>query len=192
MKITCLTAPTHEPVSLEEVKGYLRVDGSADDAMLETMIGSAREVVEAYVGCILLKQTWRLRVLGEELRPHTSGGWRVDIPLHPFRRLKATPAIIFAQQEVRAENHKVIERGGVTSLILLRSIPDEATLKFDVEIGLAEHARNIPNIYKQAIQMLVAEMYDNRNVQSYHVGSAAILNESIQTMLHPYRTMRLA
>jgi uncharacterized phiE125 gp8 family phage protein len=40
--VTVVTAPTQEPVSLQEAKNHLRVDGNQDDALIQLCIASAR------------------------------------------------------------------------------------------------------------------------------------------------------
>ena len=40
--VTVVTAPTQEPVSLQEAKNHLRVDGNQDDALIQLCISSAR------------------------------------------------------------------------------------------------------------------------------------------------------
>lgn len=55
-------APTQEPLSLAEVKDWLRIDAddtSQDATVLPALITAAREYAEAYLSRSLLTQTWR-------------------------------------------------------------------------------------------------------------------------------------
>lgn len=52
------TAPTLEPVSLDEVKSFLRLTGSDEDSVLELLIKSAREFAEVWTGRQCLTSTW--------------------------------------------------------------------------------------------------------------------------------------
>jgi uncharacterized phiE125 gp8 family phage protein len=51
------TAPAEEPVTLEEAKLFLRVDGSDEDALITSLITVARQVCEAYAGLSFITQT---------------------------------------------------------------------------------------------------------------------------------------
>ena len=47
MTIRQLTPPESEPVTLEQAKGFVRVDTDADDALLSLLITAARQEAEA-------------------------------------------------------------------------------------------------------------------------------------------------
>lgn len=55
-------APTAEPLTLAEVKRYLRVDGTDDDVVIEALMVAAREEVETWTGLTLLTTTYALRL----------------------------------------------------------------------------------------------------------------------------------
>lgn len=60
MSIVVSTQPTVEPVSLVEAKLHLRVDNSAEDALITSQIISARQWVENYLKRPLITQTLTL------------------------------------------------------------------------------------------------------------------------------------
>jgi uncharacterized phiE125 gp8 family phage protein len=60
MSLRLITAPTELPVTLDEVKSYCRVDGTADDVTLNTQIAAATSYVEQYTGRAIMAQTWEL------------------------------------------------------------------------------------------------------------------------------------
>ena len=51
------TAPTQEPVTLQEVKEYLRVDDATDERVVRPFIESARRFCEEHTGRALMSQT---------------------------------------------------------------------------------------------------------------------------------------
>ena len=57
---TLVTAPATEPVSLTDVKTFLRIDGTTDDAILTMLIASARRMAEEYTKRAFITQTWKL------------------------------------------------------------------------------------------------------------------------------------
>src|SRR5258708_1765870 len=56
--------PVQEPLSLEEVRAYLRISTEQEDDFLLTLIKAARAHVESVTGRALLKQQWQM-----DLRP---------------------------------------------------------------------------------------------------------------------------
>lgn len=62
MTLKLITAPTTEPLSLSEAKLHLRVEHTADDALITSLIVSARQAAEHELQRALITQTWE-RVL---------------------------------------------------------------------------------------------------------------------------------
>lgn len=60
--ITVVTAPTTEPVTLEEVKDQAEVQHNEDDALVLKALKAARSYVETYTRRKLLTQTLRMRI----------------------------------------------------------------------------------------------------------------------------------
>ena len=55
-----VTPPTVEPVTLEEAKLHCRVDGTEEDAFITGLIVAARQTCEQWCGRAFLAQTWDL------------------------------------------------------------------------------------------------------------------------------------
>lgn len=60
MSLTIKTPPAEEPVTLAETKAYLDVTDAGDDALISSMITSARAGCESFTGRALVTQTWTL------------------------------------------------------------------------------------------------------------------------------------
>lgn len=60
MKVTLITPPASEPVTLLEAKLHLRVDTDMEDGLISALIITAREQVEHVTGQRLVTQTWTL------------------------------------------------------------------------------------------------------------------------------------
>ena len=55
--IRVTTAPSVEPLALADVKSYLRISGSGEDTLLNTMIEAVRVFCEEFTGRALITQT---------------------------------------------------------------------------------------------------------------------------------------
>lgn len=75
MALSQLTAPSAEPLDLDEVKSHLRIDSdiTADDAMLTAFIAAARQHGEMLTGRSFINQQWRLRLDGFAMGPGVMG-----------------------------------------------------------------------------------------------------------------------
>jgi hypothetical protein len=60
MSLTVVTSPAIEPLTLEEAKAWMRVDTTADDVVITSLIAQARSEVEQRTTLRLLTQTLRL------------------------------------------------------------------------------------------------------------------------------------
>jgi len=59
MKVSIVTQPTEEPLTLDEAKQHLRVDIEDDDSLILSLIKVAREYAETVTGRKLITQTWK-------------------------------------------------------------------------------------------------------------------------------------
>ncbi|MBV8061582.1 MAG: phage head-tail connector protein [Alphaproteobacteria bacterium] len=55
-----VTPPAVEPVLLMDAKQQARIDTTADDALVTSLITAARQWVENYIGRALITQTWQM------------------------------------------------------------------------------------------------------------------------------------
>jgi hypothetical protein len=59
---TIVTPPTSEPVTLAEVKLWMRIDTNDEDALILNLLKAARESAEKYLRRALITQTWNLSI----------------------------------------------------------------------------------------------------------------------------------
>lgn len=55
-----VTNPESEPVSLMDVKQYLRIDDNSEDSIIADQIMEARRLIEDQINLAFISQTWRL------------------------------------------------------------------------------------------------------------------------------------
>lgn len=58
MPLVPVTAPAYEPLSLTEAKLFLKIDATADDPLISSMIRVSREYAEKFTQTALVQQTW--------------------------------------------------------------------------------------------------------------------------------------
>jgi uncharacterized phiE125 gp8 family phage protein len=184
-----MTGPVIEPISLTEMKTYLRVDTNDDDGLINAFITAARLLIEASSRRVFISQTWRL-VLDQ---------W----PKDGFIRVPVSPLI----QIVAA---RVFNASGIASTVALSSLeanslsdPPQIAIvgpvmvtgrarsgvEIDISCGYGSAIGNIPEPLRQAIRLLVARWYDNRgDIMHPH---AATLPPDIAALVAPYRRMRV-
>jgi uncharacterized phiE125 gp8 family phage protein len=167
MRLTLITAPTGEPVTLADVKNHARIDVNDDDAALTNMIRTARQKLDGrdgFLGRALMLQTWELvldRFPSREIR----------IPLGPLSEVVSVKYIDRdgVEQTVAAENYetdKIDENGWIvpvrgTSWPLTMHMINAVRVRFIAGYGGAD---DVPEPIRHAIRMHVAHLYENREL----------------------------
>jgi len=77
MGLALITAPTVEPVSIDEVKRWAKIDDTTDDQIVRGLIKSVRRTAEKGTGLAILTQTWDLTL--DAFPP-----WEIRIPKPPL------------------------------------------------------------------------------------------------------------
>lgn len=183
-----VTGPALEPVSLDEMKLYLRLDGDAEDTLVGAMISAARLTVEATLNCALLEQVWRLRVL----RWASAGA--VIAPIRPLRRLVAVRSVDAAGAGTDLELAGFRVDAAVHAIIALDRTPDipaSGHVEIDVAVGYGALASEVPEPLRLAVRTLVANWFDNRG-EAPAARGAPLLPDAVRALLAPFRSMRLA
>ena len=84
MKLTCITPPTKQQVTLEEAKNFCRILGNDDDAIISLLIDAATDYAQNVTGRQLCKES-PLRLPKAPLKAITSvtcNGVSLDYALH--------------------------------------------------------------------------------------------------------------
>lgn len=189
MNLTLDTAPTTEPLVLADVKAHLRVDSTADDTYITSLIAVARQYLDGYSGVLgrcLITQTWDLVLKG-----FPSSGL-IDIPLPPLASVTSISYIDSdgASQTLAATEYDVDVGGGAVRLAYNKSWPatrsvfNAVTVKFVAGYGVASA---VPEPLKQAMLLIIGHLYENRETVS--TGKAlSVLPFSVNTLIAPYKT----
>ena len=178
--------PATEPVSLAEAKLYLRVDSSDEDDLITSMIVSARQMIENHLRSALITQTRKMTL--DDFPASSSDVNKIE-RLSNFQNIAITElqgeaviylwprpiqsitsittyndnndATVFSASLYRldAANGRVVLNEGQVWPSDLR---DESAVEVVYVCGYGA-AGDVPEAIKQAIKMLIAQMYESRD-----------------------------
>lgn len=188
MNLVLVNGPAVEPVSLDDMKLYLRLDGDAEDTLVSAMISAARMTVEAATNLALLEQSWRLRM------PSWQAGAPVISPIRPLLRLEAVRCVSREGDETIIESEDFRIDAGIHAVIALGQPPKPSPgghIEIDLTLGHGSLATDVPEALRLAVRTLVANWFDNRGEAPVARG-APMLPEAVLALLAPFRALRLA
>lgn len=183
-----LAGPAEEPVSLAEAKAFLKVDDTAEDGLITTLIGAARLHVEGVTGKALLAQSWRI-VLDD-----WPGGGAVKLPVTPLISVTAITAVDehggshdIALAQFLSEPDRLIVPRVVTGMPVLQA---RQGLEIDYVAGFGTEPGDVPADLRQALLGLVAHWFEHRDAVIV-AGSGAIIPSGFDRAVARYKRVRL-
>ena len=183
-----LAGPAGEPVSLAEAKALLKVDDTAEDGLITTLIGAARLHVEGTTGRALLAQSWR--VVLDDWPP----GGMVKLPVAPLMSVTSINAIDdngasheIALAQFLSEPDRLIVPRVVVGMPVLQ---ERQGLEIDYVAGFGTEPEDVPADLRQALLGLVAHWFEHRDAVIV-AGSGAIVPSGFDRMVAAYRRVRL-
>lgn len=189
MTATLITGPAIEPVSLDDVKAHLRLDGTDEDRLLHAAIISARIHVEVATRRALVRQQWRIYL--DDWPP----GRTVSLPVSPviavdqvtFYDVAGVPRVW------DAANYRV-DAAGLPARIIARMRPEPALydngVEIDVTAGYGVSSIDVPAPLRQAVLILVTHWYEHRGLIG-HDFAGAIAPHGFEALIAPYRAISL-
>jgi uncharacterized phiE125 gp8 family phage protein len=188
MPFLLVTPPAAEPVSLGDAKAHLRIAHSDDDALVGTLIATARRIVEARSGLALMAQTWTC------FRDAWPEDGVLTIPLAPL--IAVDELAVYGEDDAKAvidPAHYFADLASRPPRILLRGSrvwqpPGRALngIAVTVAAGFGAAAAAVPEPLRHAVLVLVAHWYEHR-------GNAAPppVPLTVEALIRPYREVRL-
>lgn len=188
MTMQLITPPAIEPVTIADARAFLRIDTSADDDILQRLLATARELVEAKTGLALITQSWRLKIA----RWPRSG----RIALYRF------PVQMIEKVTVRDSDLNLIEIDPEDMYLLLANRPHRlcfakrsraaglTDITVDFTAGFGSTPDKVPEALKQAILVLCGNLYENRTF-SDHANSAASFPPACERLIGLWRQISL-
>lgn len=180
--------PPAEPVTLQQAKTFLRVDGADEDALIAGLIAAARGYIEGETRCALVAQGWRAAV--------PASAAQGPVALAPGPVTAVTGVVIFDGDGVATSlspEQWCLDRSSEPARVRLSAGPGRAArngAEIDFDSGLGATAEAVPKPLVQALMMLVAHWYEHREASVLGVASAAV-TQGVAALAAPYRAVRL-
>ena len=150
-KSILITPPSIEPLTLSEVKLFLRVDGTQEDSLLNSLILAARELAEKYIGHMLITQNWQMSQL-------FICGHNIDLVPRPVQNIDQVAIEYNGVQTVL--DSSAYELNIDNMLEINNNITaDKVIIDFTVGYGVAE---DVPMPIKQGMLHSIGYLYHNR------------------------------
>jgi uncharacterized phiE125 gp8 family phage protein len=182
MKRAIIAPPTLAPTALAELKAWLGVSTSRDDAELTGLIRTALELCEGFIGVMPLVSAC------EEVLT-ACGGWQALAAL-PVRAITGVSAIApdGTRSALTASDYEIdIDAEGGGRVRLTRPL-DRTRVAVRFSAGLAEGWDTLPDAIRQGLLRWAAHQHRARDNDKALVGPPA----SVAALWRPWRRMRLA
>lgn len=181
--------PTAEPLTLVEVKAHLRLDGGEEDALLLSLITTAREHLERETGLCLMAQSWRLYL------DDWPGDGVIRLAKAPVQAIQMITVYDAggAPVEVSLEDHLLDGEGRPARLWLKHPpLPGRAMngIEIDFAAGYGEAGTDVPGTLKRAMLIHIGHMFAFRGVLSPDQQPAGI-PDGYERLIAPFRMRRL-
>lgn len=177
--------PLIEPITLQEAKDHLNFDGSLDDALIEFIIKTAREMVENLTGRALITRTLEL----------TTDCFS-DVMELPKPMLQSVPNVTYidtngAAQTLSTSVYDVDVKSTPGAVRLaygqswpsIRSVYNAVTITYTA--GYGDNAQDVPSPLRSAMLLIIGHLYENREATAPI--SISEVPMSVKFLIAPYR-----
>ena len=192
MSLVMTSGPALEPISLAEAKAHLRVDGTAEDALIQSLIITSRLHIEAALGLALITQGWSFFL------DRWPKGGRIQLPLRPVVAIGQVRVWrIDGAAETLPPDAFLLDGHGMPPRLVATGelMPMEPGRPINgIEIGFTAGfgatPADVPATIRHALLLLVAHWYENREPVEIGAGVNAV-PAMVSELLAPYRRRRL-
>lgn len=177
MNLRVTVDPVEEPITLNELKAHLRIDGTDEDQLLGIYLTAARQQCEHEARRAFVTQTLKLQL---EAWPHDD---RIALPRPP---LQSVTSIVYTDvngnTSAVSTSDYIVDTNGEPGHIYLahgKTWPS-TTLRPGPSIAITYIAgygepETVPATYKQAVQLLAGHYYENREAIVIGQGFTSII-----------------
>jgi uncharacterized phiE125 gp8 family phage protein len=152
-----ITAATQEPITLAEAKTFLRVDTTADDTLISSLISAAREYAEQYTQATFAAATYELGL----------DGFPLDAINLPSARNPVIVSVKYfdsagVDQTLSPTAYLLSDYGMQAFIYPAQSWPATGIYTNAVRVRYTDSGTAASGAVKVAILELVAHLYENR------------------------------
>jgi uncharacterized phiE125 gp8 family phage protein len=167
-KLLQQTAPALEPVNIEEVKTFLRIDGEDEEGNLNILIKSARILVESYLKKSIIFQQWKM--IFEDYAPA-----EVKLPRGPITNIISV-SLVDKDGNVLPMNPDFYYLSPAQDKLIFNTTVISHAVEIIYEAGMATNNLSVPKNIKLAVLNIITASYENK-------GLPANLNELCKILL---------
>lgn len=163
MALKLITPPAVEPISLEEMMNFSRIDSDADVITMQAMITTARQEAEKITRRQLNTATWELRL---DRFPET-----IYLPVPPLQSVTSVKYLDSAgTEQTLTENTDYLvdsdsEPGRITpayGMVWPTIYPVPNTVRVRFVAGYGDEDTDVPESVRQWIKAMAGTLYENR------------------------------
>ena len=188
MSTVLLSGPAVEPISLAEAKAHMRVDTPSEDTLIQSLVMASRLHIEAALDLALVTQSWRCH------RDTWSRSHALALPMRPIQSISSVKIYAADDSHItygaddfildgNANPARVVWRGHTTPP---KSGRIANGIEIDLVAGFGDAASDVPQSIRQALLLLIAHWYENR--EPVEIGATATpIPPAVSELLSPYR-----
>lgn len=154
--INLITDATTDPLTLTEVKNFLRVDITTDDTLITRIMKTAIKQCELYSGKTLITKTYKYSF-------YVSTKQAIKLLYAPIQSVSLIKTVDEENSETMVDSgsYFVDIVGGILNF---KTIPANFyRLDITYVAGYGDNASDVPEELKQAMLIHIARMYDDKN-----------------------------
>ena len=181
MKRAIVTPPELSPAALAELKQWLGITTTQDDAPLTSLLRAALETCEAFTGSIPIEAGC------EEVLP-LSGDWQ-SLQSRPVQAITAVQAILAsgARSDLSTSAYAIDLDADGGGRVLATAPGEAARLAVRFTAGLAPDWDALPDALRHGLLRLAAHQHRERETS----GAGPIPPAAVAALWRPWRRMRL-
>ena len=207
-RLTETTPPGAEPLTLDEVKTFLRIDHDNDDAFVSGLIAVARQFCENITGRSLITRSYSLYL---DAWPSTaSSGWwdgvregadiassTAALPLPKPPLLSVTQVNVYAADNtssIFAASNYFVDTAGVPGRLVLTqgAVPPTPGrvangIEIQLKAGYGATPQSVPALLRQGMKKMIAHLYEHRGDSA----DQALLASGAAAIFQTHRVMSL-
>jgi uncharacterized phiE125 gp8 family phage protein len=189
MALVLNLAPATEPISVADLKAHLRIDSTADNAALASMITTARLQIEAALALALITQHWTWTF---DRWPNRAS---VELPISPVQSILNFTVQRGDDLLTVPSSACILDGNGIAARLITKDgWPSPSVAANGIQIkfiaGFGPTPADVPAPLRHAVLLLAAHWYGHRDT-SGTCGTIAPSPAAVEHLLAPFRRPRL-